>query len=216
MENKKDVVTFLKSLGLRVDVTTPGKVMVSSGKRKPRSRRGGAELGSTVQGIVLSLNAAKDGTLLGTVAEAMRTASQIPGRISQRVPYGALNGLADSLRKLDRGMKGHPLTVRTFFTSQKPVRLLLSPHSNNRDINAVFKIIRASEAGVLDRVKACGACQQFFVARRDVDRFCKPDCKSTWHRQQPGAKEKNAEYQARFRKSRKELDRGALAAARVD
>lgn len=162
----------------------------------------------TPQNAVEFLNAAKKGSLLGILAEAMRAATQTPGRPQARVPFHTLNLLANKLRKLNGRLARRPVAMHSFFTSKKPLRLLLSPQSQSREMRAIFAVVNASEAGILDRLKACEYCQRFFVARRDVDRFCPGDsCRKNWHRKTPEGKKHNAEYQRERR--RRELARDA-------
>jgi hypothetical protein len=100
-----------------------------------------------------------------------------------------------------------PVAMRAAFTSNKPVRLFLWPQSKDREMRALFEIANASEAGILDRVKACEYCQRFFVARRDSDRFCPGDsCRKEWHRKSPEGKKHNAEYQRDRRRREREYD----------
>jgi len=115
------------------------------------------------------------------------------------VPLRILGPLTDKLRKLDSRLAKRPVAMRAAFTSNKPVRLFLWPQSKDREMRAIFEIVNASDAGILDRVKACEYCQQFFVARRDADRFCGDSCRKNWHRKTPEGKKYNAEYQRRYR-----------------
>jgi hypothetical protein len=172
----------------------------------------------TPKDAVECLNAAKKGPLLRMLAEAMRAATQAQfarqptpsGRLQSRVPLRILGPLTDKLRKLDTRLAKRPVAMRAAFTSDKPVRLFLWPQSKDREMRAIFEIANASEAGILDRVKACEYCQRFFLARRDVDRFCPGDpCRKNWHRKTPGGKKHNAEYQREYR--RQEQDRSARA-----
>jgi hypothetical protein len=168
----------------------------------------------TPKDVVERLNAAKKGPLMSTLVEAVRLAAQTPGRKTSRVPFRALNLIADNLRKLNNTLAGRPVTMRVFFTSNKPVRLFLWPHSRSREMRTIFEVLNASDAGVLDRVKACEYCQRFFVARRDVDRFCSGDsCRKNWHRKTPEGKKYNADYQRDRR--RRERNRDARITERL-
>ena len=162
------------------------------------------------------LNAAKAGSLVGMLAEAMRAAARTPGDPGSRVRGPALDLIADELRKLNSRLAKRPVAMRSLFTSNKPVRLFLWPQSQDREMRAIFEVINASDAGVLDRVKACEYCQRFFLARRDVDRFCSDGpCRKNWHRKTPQGRKYNAEYQRDRRKRERERDvRAAKAALR--
>jgi hypothetical protein len=149
-------------------------------------------------------------SILGKLADALRAVSQTPGRPSSRLPFQELGKLVDRLHELNGKLAKRPTTVQVFFTSKKPVRLFLGPLSTNLEMRIVFEIINASDGGILDRVKACVYCQQFFVARRDADRFCPGDsCRKNWHRKTPEGKKYNAEYQREYR--RQEQDRSVRA-----
>src|SRR6266852_6552829 len=150
----------------------------------------------TPKDVVDCLNAAKAGTLLSMLAEAMRAATQTPGDPGSRVRGRALDLIADELRKLNSRLAKRPVVMRSLFTSNKPVRLFLWPQSRDREIRAIFEVINASDAGILDRVKACEYCQRFFLARRDVDRFCSHGpCRKNWNRKTATEKKQNADYQ---------------------
>lgn len=232
----KDVVKRLRSLGVKMKVDATGKVMVSGKRKIPRRGRGAAP-SSTVQGIMETLNTAKKGTLLGMVAEAMRAASRAVGHLPEGDSAGAKairrevrqqrqtgivsawnqRQFVDRFSELNKILARHSVTIQVMPTVNKPVRLLLAPQSNNRDMASVVKIITASEAGGLDRLKACDYCQRFFVAGRDWDRFCPGTyCRKNWHRKTAAGKKQNAKNQSEFRKARAALDRRALAAARAD
>src|SRR5262245_45135066 len=126
----------------------------------------------TANETVRLLNAATKGSLLGVLADALRATSQAPGRPGQSIKLQALSKLVDGLRGLNSDLAERPVVMQAQLTSEKPVRLFLVPQSATREIRIVFEILNESDAGELDRVKACEYCQRFFVARRDVDRFC--------------------------------------------
>jgi hypothetical protein len=168
----------------------------------------------TPKDAVDCLNAAKKGPLLTMLAEALRAAAQTPGRPRWRVSLGILGSLTDKLRKLDSKLARRSVTMRAAFTSHKPVRLFLWPQSKDREMRAIFGIANASEAGILDRMKACEYCQQFFVARRDADRFCPGEpCRKEWHRKTPDGKKHNAEYQRKRRRDENDRDKREAEAA---
>jgi hypothetical protein len=162
----------------------------------------------TPRDVVDCLNTAKPGSLLRMLAEAMRATAQTPGDRGARVRGRALDLIADELRKLNSRLAKRPVVMRSLFTSNKPVRLFLWPQSRDREMRAIFEVINASDAGVLDRMKACEYCQRFFVARRDADRFCPGEsCRKEWHRKTPEGKKHNAEHQRDRRKRESDRDK---------
>ena len=161
------------------------------------------------------LNAAESDSVLGALAGVMRATSQVHGRVSSRVPRDVLGKVVERLSPLNRALSARRVVLQAFLTSNKPVRIFFGPQSRDREMRILFEIVSASEAGTLDRLKACEHCQGFFVARRDVDRFCDEGCRKKWYNRTPAGRKYNAEYQRKYRKEGKERSERARRYART-
>ena len=196
MDPKNALAELFKSIGAKVDSSTPGKIIVSD-SRVPMPE--GPVMRPIPKNIVKALNSAKAGSILAILAETMRAAAQTPGRKSWRVPVQALGELAKALNGLNAQIGNRSVTMRVVITSKKPVRLFLSPETADPELQTVFQIIHASDAGELDRLKACDKCGRFFMALRDADRFCQRRCRNNWHSKTPEGKKLNRDRQRRYR-----------------
>ena len=219
----QDVIELFRSIGAKVDTSTPGKVIVSDARVKKLDRR---KLRPFPQAVKEHLNSARAGSLLSSLAEVMRVASQTGSLLSRKeaqhpvtrkhlqhlrrssgphvlapIHLEDMEPLLDKVRALNEKITLHTFSLRVLNSSQKPIRLFWQPDSSNEEMRIVFSIIAASEAGVLDRLKAGANCQRFCIARRDVDKFC-PDslCRGRFYKRTPEGKQYNREYQRRYRK----------------
>jgi len=198
------------------------------------------ELRPLPQNIVHSLNTRRKGSLLGALADVMRVASQTGLLLSRKgrqhvvtrkqlrrlkqsagrhvlsaIPRDALAPLLDKIRALNEKLASQRISISALPTSTKPIRLFWWPQTTDGEMQTVFNIINASDAGALDRLKACDHCQTFFIARRDVDRFCPGKrCRKDHDNKTPEGRKRNAEYQRKYRKSQKALEEGSVKRAR--
>jgi hypothetical protein len=225
----KEVVRLFKSIGAQIDPRTG----IVSDKRVARITPSSHSLPKQ---IVEHLNAARKGSLLKALANALRAAIETPSswpsgdkftvmlekhprrqelqrlrkELDGRISSHAQHPIADKVRDLNKKLARRPVTVTTFFTTNKPVRLFLGPQSKTHETRIVFEIINASNAGALKRLKMCDHCQRFFIARRDADRFCPGNsCRKAWYRRTPKGRKRNREHQRMWR-----LNHGPLAAHR--
>lgn len=196
MGQRDALAELFKSIGAKVDTSTPGKIIVSDSRVREPER---PVMRPVPQNIIKALNSANAGSMLGILAEVMRAAAQTPGRKTWRVPAQALGKLTEALRGLNAQIGNRPVTMRAVFTSKKPVSFFLWPETADPELQTVFQIIHASGAGTLDRLKACDNCGRFFMARRDVDRFCTTKCRNNWHSKTPDGRKLNRERQRRYR-----------------
>jgi hypothetical protein len=68
------------------------------------------------------------------------------------------------------------------------------------EADAVLAMVRLEATGELNKVRLCETCKKRWrVSHREMDRFCSEECRQAFHMSSPGAKERNAAKQRRYR-----------------